>query len=77
MNVALGILRSKPEITQAAANDPGRFLFAMHSAARLGLEPGTDEFYLVPFAPKKGQPRVILGIPGYQGLVELMYRAGA
>jgi len=45
--------------------------------ARLGLEPGTEQFYLVPQSPRKGAPKEILGITGYQGLVELMYRAGA
>ena len=76
-SVVVGALNSAPEVRQAAANDPNRFLAALLQAARLGLEPGTEQFYLVPNAPKKGMPRVILPVVGYQGLVELMYRAGA
>ena len=48
---------------------------ALSHAARLGLEAGTEQFYLT---PRKYKGRLeVLGIPGYQGLVELMYRAGA
>lgn len=71
------VLRTNAEVAQAAANDPGAFLAALVPAAQRGLTPGTEEFYLVPFAPKKGQPRIIQGIIGYQGLIELIYRAGA
>lgn len=77
VSVVMGALRSSPEVLAAAKNDPGRFLASLLQAARMGLEPGTEQFYLVPFSPKKGAPRVIQGIPGYQGLVELIYRAGA
>ena len=48
---------------------------ALLDAARLGLEPGTEQFYLTP-RKVKGQLEV-LGIVGWQGYVELMYRAGA
>lgn len=77
VSVVMGAVRSSADVMAAAKNDPGRFLAALLQAARMGLEPGTEQFYLVPFAPKKGAPRVIQGIPGYQGLVELIYRAGA
>lgn len=63
------------ELEQAAANNPGVFLAALLDAARLGLEPGTESYYLTP-RKVKGQLE-ILGIVGYQGYVELMYRAGA
>ena len=63
------------ELEQAAINNPGVFLSSLLNAARLGLEPGTEEFYLTP-RKVKGQLE-ILGIVGYQGLVELIYRAGA
>jgi recombination protein RecT len=59
----------------AARNNPGAFLAALLDAARLGLEPGTEQFYLTP-RKVKGQYE-ILGITGYQGHIELMYRAGA
>jgi len=63
------------ELEVAAANNPGAFMAALLEAARLGLEPGTPEFYLTP-RKEKGQLQ-ILGIVGYTGLIELMYRAGA
>ncbi len=63
------------DLEVAALNNPGKFLSTLLDAARLGLEPGTEEFYLT--ARKvKGRPE-ILGIVGYQGLIELIYRAGA
>jgi recombination protein RecT len=63
------------ELEVAAMNNPGVFLATLLDAARLGLEPGTEQYHLT--ARKvKGQLQ-ILGIPGYQGIVELIYRAGA
>jgi recombination protein RecT len=63
------------ELEVAASNNPGVFLASLLDAARLGLEPGTEQYYLTP-RTVKGQLE-ILGIIGYQGLIELMYRAGA
>lgn len=63
------------EIEVAAGNNPGVFLAALLDAARLGLEPGTEAYYLTP-RKVRGQLE-ILGIVGYQGYIELMYRAGA
>lgn len=63
------------ELELAAANNPGVFLASLLEAARLGLEPGTEQYYLTP-RKVKGQLE-ILGIVGYQGHIELMYRAGA
>jgi recombination protein RecT len=63
------------ELEVAASNNPGAFLAALLDAARQGLTPGSEEYYLTP-RKVKGQ-REILGITGYQGYVELMYRAGA
>lgn len=66
---------SPTELEVAAANNPGVFLAALLDAARLGLEPGTEQYYLT---PRKVKGRLeILGIVGYQGHIELMYRAGA
>ncbi|HEX8489351.1 MAG TPA: recombinase RecT [Propionibacteriaceae bacterium] len=65
----------RTELEVAAANNPGVFLAAVLDAARLGLEPGSEQFYLT---PRKVKGRLeILGIVGYQGHIELMYRAGA
>ena len=75
--VAMDAVRREPKIEAAANNDLRAFAAALRQAARRGLEPGTEQFYLVPFAPRKGAPQVIQGIVGYQGLVEMMYRSGA
>lgn len=71
VRLAQGALRRNPALDQAARSNPGSLLAALLDAARLGLEPGTEQYYLVPY---KG---VVQGIPGYQGEIELMYRAGA
>lgn len=63
------------ELELAAMNNPGVFMASLLDAARLGLEPGTEQYYLTP-RRVKGQLE-ILGIVGYQGLIELIYRAGA
>lgn len=63
------------DLEQAASNNPAAFLSAVMDAARQGLEPGTEEYYLTP-RKVKGKLE-ILGITGWQGYVELMYRAGA
>lgn len=63
------------ELELAASNNPGVFLGSLLESARLGLEPGTEQYYLT---PRKVSGRLeILGIVGYQGYIELMYRAGA
>lgn len=65
----------RTDLEVAAANNPAVFLAAILDAARQGLEPGTEQFYLT---PRKVKGRLeILGIVGYQGHIELMYRAGA
>ncbi len=65
----------KFELEAAALNNPGVFLASLLDAARLGLEPGTEQYYLT---PRRVKGRLeILGIVGYQGHIELMYRAGA
>lgn len=82
VRVAQGALRrgkrgasGRYELEEAAANNPGVFLAALLDAARLGLEPGSEEYYLT---PRKVKGRLeILGIVGYQGYIELMYRSGA
>ncbi|OJY47632.1 recombinase RecT [Pseudonocardia sp. 73-21] len=65
----------RTELEVAAGNNPAVFLASLLDAARLGLEPGTEQYYLTP-RKVKGKLE-ILGIVGYQGHIELMYRAGA
>ena len=65
----------RTDLEVAATNSPQSLILALRDAARLGLEPGTEEFHLTP-RKNKGQME-ILSIVGWQGFVELMYRAGA
>lgn len=63
------------DLEVAAVANPATFMAALLDAARQGLEPGTDQYYLT---PRKVKGRMeILGITGYQGYIELMYRSGA
>lgn len=75
LRVATGALRRSPQLANAAEKNPQSLLVALLDAARKGLEPGTEQFYLVPRKGKRGPE--VLGVTGYQGEVELMYRAGA
>ncbi|QWF80121.1 recombinase RecT [Amycolatopsis sp. CA-230715] len=75
LRIATGALRRSPQLANAAKRNPSSLLVALLEAARKGLEPGTEQFYLVPRKGKHGPE--VLGITGYQGEVELMYRAGA
>jgi recombination protein RecT len=75
VRMAVGAIRGDVKLVQAAQNDIGAFLRELRTAARLGLEPGTEQFYLT---PRKAKGRMVIkGIVGYQGIVELIYRAGA
>jgi len=71
VRLAVGALNRDKNLSAAAANDPGSLMVALLDAARMGLEPGTEQYYLTVRSGK------ILGVPGYQGEIELMYRAGA
>ncbi|WP_327329874.1 recombinase RecT [Streptomyces sp. NBC_01208] len=72
-----GLLRRNEKLLQAAQNDPGQFMSVLLDAARLGLEPGTEQYYLVPRWNKAKRCTEVTGVRGYQGEIELMYRAGA
>jgi recombination protein RecT len=78
VRLAVGAIRGNKDLEKAAQTDVGVFLRELKVAARLGLEPGTEQFYLTPRKSKAhgGRP-IIKGIVGYQGIVELIYRAGA
>ena len=65
----------KLNLMKAAEANPDSLITALMRCAALGHQPGTEEFYLT---PRKVKGRLeILGITGYQGYIELMYRAGA
>lgn len=75
VRLAVGALRRDRNLAQAAQNNPAALMGALMDAAQLGLTPGTEQFYLV---PRKVKGRMeVQGIRGYQGEIELIYRAGA
>lgn len=75
VRLAVGALRRDPKLAEAATNDIGALMVALLDAARKGLEPGTEQYYLTP-RKEKGVLK-IKGIEGYQGIIERIYRAGA
>lgn len=72
--LAVGALRRDPKLYSAAEQNTSSLMHALLEAARLGLEPGTKEFYLT---PRFGKDPAVVGVVGYQGEIELIYRAGA
>ncbi len=74
LSSAYAALSKDPNLAQAAMTAPETFINAMNDAAQHGLRPGTTEYYLT---PRKNKGRVeVLGIIGYQGHIEQMYRSG-
>lgn len=71
VRVAVGVVNRDRNLRAAAENDPGSLMVALLDAARQGLEPGTEQYYLTVRGGK------VLGVRGYQGEIELIYRAGA
>jgi recombination protein RecT len=75
VRLAVGVLRRDPKLAEAANNNPAALMGALMDAAQLGLTPGTEQYYLT---PRKVKGRLeVQGIRGYQGEIELIYRAGA
>jgi recombination protein RecT len=74
IGVASGALYRNPQLLAAAEASPGSFMNALLRCASLGHLPGSDEFYLTP-RKNKGKLEV-LGIEGYRGIIERMYRSG-
>jgi recombination protein RecT len=75
VRLAVSVLRRDKNLALAAQNNPAALMGALMEAARLGLEPGTEQYYLT---PRKVKGRMeVQGIRGYQGEIELIYRAGA
>lgn len=77
VRLAVSVLRRDEKLARAAANNPAALMGALLEAARLGLEPGTEQYYLTPRYNGKTKREEIAGIRGYQGEIELIYRAGA
>jgi recombination protein RecT len=75
LGTAAGALYASPALMNAAEKSPDSLITAMMRCAALGHQPGTDEYYLTP-RTVKGRP-VVLGIEGYRGVIERMYRSGA
>lgn len=75
VGLAESALYRDDKLMQAANNNPQAFFAALMRCASLGHRPGTEEFYLTP-RKVKGQLQ-IMGIEGYRGIVERMYRSGA
>lgn len=73
--LAVSVLSRDADLLRAAQNSPATLMSALWEASRLGLEPGTEQYYLTWRKTKRGPE--IVGMPGYQGEVELIYRAGA
>jgi recombination protein RecT len=71
MRLATGALRRDENLRRTATRNPGSLMNALLECARLGHEPGTEAFYLVPFGNE------VQGIEGYRGIVERIYRAGS
>lgn len=75
VRLAVGALRRDAKLMAAANTNPLSLMQCLMEAARLGLEPGTKEYWLIP-RRLKGRDTVT-GFPGFEGYIELMYRAGA
>jgi recombination protein RecT len=71
VRLAHGVLRKNDELARVAMANPRSLMAALLDCARLGHEPGTAAYYLVPI---KGS---IEGWEGYRGVIERIYRAGA
>jgi recombination protein RecT len=67
-------LHKSAKLMEGAISDPDALLIALRESAMLGHIPGTDNYWLTP-RKSRGRPSV-LGIEGYQGIVERMFRGG-
>lgn len=70
VRLAQGVLRRDKNLLRIAQQNPGSLMQALLECARLGHEPGTEAFYLVPMGGE------IEGWEGYRGVIERMFRAG-
>ncbi len=70
IGTAMAALYADAKLMKAAEAHPESLVGALMECASLGHRPGTEEYYLTPRGGK------ILGIEGYRGIVERMYRSG-
>jgi recombination protein RecT len=75
LGTAAGALYANAMLMEYAQANPDSLVVALMKCAALGHMPGTDEYYLTP-RKDHGRPKV-LGIEGYRGVIERMYRSGA
>lgn len=71
VGIAAGAMYRNEKLAAAAMHHPDSLIVALRDCARLGHEPGTDQYALTVRGGK------VLGIEQYQGVIERMYRAGA
>lgn len=71
LGTAWAALLADEYLMKCAVAKPDTLLVALYRCAAKGHQPGTDEYYLT---PRNGG---ILGIEGYRGVIERMYRSGA
>lgn len=77
---AVAALRKNPDLLAAANNNVTAFTNALMECAALGHVPGGKEFYLTIRGAKQdggGYRPEVVGLEGYQGVIERMYRSGA
>lgn len=74
LRIALTSARKNPELLECT---PESFLGAVIQSAQLGLEPDTPlgHAYLIPYRNKKNGQREVSFMPGYRGMMDLIYRA--
>lgn len=70
LRLAESAVNKTPELRSAAQRDPGALMRALMDCARLGHEPGTDRFYLVPVGGR------IEGWESYKGVIQRILNSG-
>lgn len=74
LSAAGAALWKSQDLMEGALSDPDAFLIALRESARLGHVPGTEHYWLTP--RKANKRSSVLGIEGYEGIIERMYRSG-
>lgn|SRR5512139_671612 len=75
LGIAASALWKNEKLAEAAIANPESLVVALRDCARLGHQPGTDQYALT--VRKQNKRPGVLGIEQYQGVIERMYRAGA